>query len=333
MSERRPRIAFVYNTYSTFIQLDEMLLSRYFDVDSLYIKNRRPSFLLDLWYKIKDADAIVVWFASWHTLPAFMMGAMRGIPRILITGGYDVANEPDIGYGLRGGGFSKFLGDRVFNLTTLALPFSETAHHETLKNTPLLPNKIKLVMLGVPDQALFSTPSPKERIVLTVAHLTPINIKRKNIVLVIQAAEHLPDLEFIVVGRGDDATLANLRQIAPPNVTLTGFLSDDDLTAIRQKAMVYVQASHHEGFGLALAESMLARAVPVVSRYGSMPEVVADAGVYLDHITPETITKGVESALQQAPVLGEKARHRILTHFPLHKRGEALRTILHEVLA
>jgi hypothetical protein len=69
-----------------------------------------------------------------------------------------------------------------------------------------------------------------------------------------------------------------LRQAASPNVEFLGFVSDEELFSLYARASVYVQASMHEGFGLSVAEAMSAGCIPVVTRAGSLPEVVGDVG-------------------------------------------------------
>ena len=88
------------------------------------------------------------------------------------------------------------------------------------------------------------------------------------------------------------------------NVEFTGWLSDEDLHAIYRRASVYVQASRHEGFGLAVAEAMLAGCVPVVMNVTAMPEVVGDAGVLIDSQDPEDVAAGVRRALELGPEAG-----------------------------
>ena len=58
-----------------------------------------------------------------------------------------------------------------------------------------------------------------------------------------------------------------------------------------------MQASRHEGFGLAVAEAMLAGCVPVVMNVTAMPEVVGDAGVLIESQRPEEVADGVRRAL------------------------------------
>ena len=88
---------------------------------------------------------------------------------------------------------------------------------------------------------------------------------------------------------------------------LTGYLSDDELDALFRSAAVYVQASLHEGFGLSLAEAMLAGAVPVVTAAGALPEVVGDTGVTIAEPTPEASPRASSDALALGP---EAARRR-----------------------
>src|SRR5680860_1338358 len=78
----------------------------------------------------------------------------------------------------------------------------------------------------------------------------------------------------------------------------TGWISDEDLEELYRRASVYVQASRHEGFGLAVAEAMLAGCVPVVMNVTAMPEVVDGAGVLISSQEPATVAQGVRDALR-----------------------------------
>lgn len=66
---------------------------------------------------------------------------------------------------------------------------------------------------------------------------------------------------------------------ADKNVVITGFVSDEDRNILLKNALVYVQPSITEGFGLPVLEAMAA-GVPVVSSSGgALAEVVGDAGL------------------------------------------------------
>ena len=105
-------------------------------------------------------------------------------------------------------------------------------------------------------------------------------------------------MRFVFVGKWhDDADRASCARCAGENVEFTGWVSDEDLHALYRRASVYVQASRHEGFGLAVAEAMLAGCVPVVMNVTAMPEVVGDAGVLIDSQDPRRWPTGIRRAL------------------------------------
>jgi glycosyltransferase involved in cell wall biosynthesis len=149
----------------------------------------------------------------------------------------------------------------------------------------------------------------------------------------VQAARELPDVRFVFAGKWLDDAVEELRAVAPPNVEFTGWLSDDDLHAAYRSAAVYVQASRHEGFGLAVAEAMLAGCVPVVMNVTAMPEVVGDAGVLIESQEPAEVAEGIGRALAMGPGAAARARERILTTFPMERRREGILQVVDEAVA
>jgi glycosyltransferase involved in cell wall biosynthesis len=149
----------------------------------------------------------------------------------------------------------------------------------------------------------------------------------------VQAARELPDVRFVFAGKWLDDAVEELRAAAPPNVELTGWLSDDDLHAAYRSAAVYVQASRHEGFGLAVAEAMLAGCVPVVMNVTAMPEVVGNAGVLIESQEPAAVAEGVRRALAMGPGAAAGARERILTAFPMESRRDGILRVVDEAIA
>ena len=70
-----------------------------------------------------------------------------------------------------------------------------------------------------------------------------------------------------------------------------------------QKAILYhhalcsVLVGLHEGFGMPALESLSFKVVPVVSETTSLPEVVGDAGLFVDPYNPNNIMKGLDQAI------------------------------------
>ncbi len=73
-----------------------------------------------------------------------------------------------------------------------------------------------------------------------------------------------------------------------------GFVSDEDLVAIYNKATVFAMPSLYEGFGLPILEAMQSGTPVVTSDRGSIPEVVGDAALIVDAENSESIASVIK---------------------------------------
>ena len=113
----------------------------------------------------------------------------------------------------------------------------------------------------------------------------------------------------------------------------TGWVEEEVLNEHYRRASVYVQPSAHEGFGLSVAEGMLAGCIPVTTRAGALPEVVGDVGVQIDGQDPAHLADAIARALEAGPEARAAARKRVLDHFPLEVRREGVQRLVAETLA
>jgi len=173
---------------------------------------------------------------------------------------------------------------------------------------------------------------PRARMVLTVGNVDQSNLQRKGHEPFVRTAALLPDVSFVLVGNWKDDAIEHLRSIATPNVTFTGWLSDETLLDYYRKAAVYVQASLHEGFGLSVAEAMLAGCVPVVNRAGSLPEVTGESGIFVDAPEPAVLAQAIEKALAYPDAARGLIRQRILERSPMQKRGRLLEELINSLM-
>ncbi len=326
------RVVFVYNTQTTFIKWDEDILSERYQLKSIYLKRKHEIVNPKLVSAVARADVVVSWFASWHSLGAFIFAKMLGKPTVLVTGGYDVANVPEINYGFQQGGLSKLVTGIVFRLSDKILPVSSSALKETLKIRAVSEEKVVCVVHGIADHIVNTVQVEKRPIALTVSGINQVAAKRKGLFEFVRSAALLPEYQFILVGRATDDVIDELKALASTNVEFTGYLSETDLAQLRAEALVYVQASHHEGFGVAVAEAMLARCVPVVSTHGALPEVVGSTGISIDDTLPETIANGIRQASEKQSELGPKARARIIKRYPIQSRAEKIHRVIDQLL-
>jgi len=238
----------------------------------------------------------------------------------VVAGGYDAANVPEIGYGMATRRFMGAFPRYCFTNADLVLPVSDSTAREVRAMAE--PRAMVRVYNGV--RCVDFTPvGEKDRaLALTVGFVNGSNAVKKGIRPFVEAAGHLPDMRFVVVGEHVDEAAAELRRIASPNVDLAGRLPHQELVDAYRRAAVYVQASVHESFGISVAEAMLCECVPVVTGNAALPEVVGPCGVTIDQSDPESIADGVRAALEKGD--GAACRQRVLETFPLERRRNEL---------
>jgi glycosyltransferase involved in cell wall biosynthesis len=326
----RRRVLFVHSRKASFVAIDRDILAERYEVEDLYQPGRWPNPVKVIGGVLR-ADVVFGWFASWHTFFPITLAWLLRKPSVMIVGGFDTANMPDIGYGYQQGGIRRAASRWIMRRARRLATNSEYSLSEIERNTEVPPARVRVIHHGVPDP-FGEDPAPKEREALTVGAIDHTTLVQKGQIPFVEAAAELPDVRFTFAGKWLDDSVDELRARAGDNVRFTGWLSDDDLHAAYTRAAVYVQASRHEGFGLAVAEAMLAGCIPVVMNVTAMPEVVGDAGVLIDSQRPADVAAGVRRALEFGPDAGRRARERILTSFPMERRREGILRVVEEAL-
>jgi glycosyltransferase involved in cell wall biosynthesis len=327
----RPRVLYVHNAKASFVLIDREILAERYEVEDLFQPGRWPNPVKVIGGVLR-ADVVVGWFASWHTFFPITLASLLRKPSVMIVGGFDTANMPDIGYGYQQGGLRRWASRWIMRRARRLVTNSEYSLSEIERNTPIRPARVRVIPHGVPDP-FRDEPPAKEREALTVGAVNHRTLVQKGQIPFVEASKLLPDVRFTLAGKWLDGSVDELRARAGENVRFTGWLSDDELHAAYRRAAVYVQASRHEGFGLAVAEAMLAGCVPVVMNVTAMPEVAGNAGVLIDSQEPTAVAHGIRRALELGPDAARRARERILTAFPMERRRERILQVVEDALA
>jgi glycosyltransferase involved in cell wall biosynthesis len=325
------RLLYVHSREASFVAIDREILAERYSIEDLYQPGRLPNPVRVIG-GVRRADVVFGWFASWHTFFPITLAWLLRKPSVLIIGGFDTADMPDIGYGYQQGGLRRWASRWIMRRAGRLITNSSYSLTEIERNTPIPPSRVTVVHHGVPDPFGDAAQS-KERLALTVGAIDHGTLIQKGQLPFVEAARELPDVRFVFAGRWLDDAIDALRAVAAENVEFTGWLSDEDLRALYLRAGAYVQASRHEGFGLAVAEAMLAGCVPVVMNVTAMPEVVGDAGVLIESQRPEDVAAGIRRALELGPDATRAARERILTAFPMQSRRDGILRVVDEALA
>jgi glycosyltransferase involved in cell wall biosynthesis len=326
----RKRILYVHNSKASFVAIDREILAERYEIEDLYQPGRWPN-PVEVVRGVLRADVVFGWFASWHTFFPITLAWLLRKPSVMIVGGFDTANMPDIGYGYQQGGLRRAASRWIMRRARRLVTNSEYSLSEIERNTPIPGERVTVIHHGVPDP-FGEEPGDKESEALTVGAINHTTLVQKGQVPFVEASRLLPDVRFTFAGKWLDGSVEELRARAGENLRLTGWLSDEDLHATYRRAAVYVQASRHEGFGLAVAEAMLAGCVPVVMNVTAMPEVVGEAGVLIESQDPEAVADGVRRALELGPDAARHARERILTAFPMERRRDGILQVVQDAL-
>lgn len=322
-------VAVVSSAWSSFVEADAQALAVEYEVVRVDWRNRRSYRRLKA--AVRTADAVLSWFAGDHAVASAFLAHRAGRPAILVSGGADVANMPEIRYGAMAGSVKSRLATRwSLRLSDLVLALSEFSKQEI--NRIHTPRRVEVLPLGV-DVQRFSPAGNKERVVATVGFISRTNLRRKGHITFVEAARLVPRAQFVLAGEPQNGAVEILRKNAPANLLITGRLTDPDLLALYRRAKVYVQVSAHEGFGLAVAEAMSTECVPVVTRRGSLPEVVGGAGRYVAFEDPVATAEAIHEVLDLLPTAGAAARLRVVERFTNQQRSVRLVRLMEAMMA
>ncbi len=284
---------------------------------------------------VRRADAVVAWWASWHSFFPITLAWLARKPSLLIVGGFDVANVPEVGFGYQQGGLAKWASRWIIARATHLVTNSHYSREEIARNIgPRTAACVEVIHHGIPDPFGELPVKPEaDPVALTVGGVTALTLEQKGQRPFVDAAALVPEARFVLAGAWlEEDAVARLRERAGDNVELRGWVEQAELEELYRRAGAYVQASWHEGFGMAVAEAMLAGCVPVVRDAGAMPEVVGDTGIRIAGSEPEEIADGVRRALAAGPDGARRARERVLREFPLQTRAERLREAVARIL-
>src|SRR5205823_10408779 len=134
---------------------------------------------------------------------------------------------------------------------------------------------------------------------------------RKNLLGLLRALRLLLDrsverCSLVLAGRPGWGMASLVREVGrlglQSDVKLLGYVPDQELRELYSGALAYVQPSLYEGFGLTVLEALACGTPVVASNRSSLPEVVGDAGLLVDPLSPESIAAAL-SRLMTSPEL------------------------------
>jgi glycosyltransferase involved in cell wall biosynthesis len=135
--------------------------------------------------------------------------------------------------------------------------------------------------------------------------------KRKNVPALIQAFDQArahagADVLFAIAGRmgfgGETIRDTIARCARPESIRLLGYVPDADIAPLYSGAVGLLFATLYEGFGIPAIEAFACGCPVIGATTGSLPEIVADAGLLADPSSVNAIAEQIERLITDEPL-------------------------------
>lgn len=164
-------------------------------------------------------------------------------------------------------------------------------------------NKIE-VIYAAPSKKFINKNLHKEKIILTVSSIDP----RKNLTRVIKAFNELDsEYKLVVVGQ-KNKTFSKVgfdNSDIGDNVIFTGYLTDEELIDLYNRAELFIYASLFEGFGIPPLEAQACGCACIISNSTSLPEVYKNSVEYFDPNSIDSIKVNLKEVLNNKKKIRE----------------------------
>jgi len=119
------------------------------------------------------------------------------------------------------------------------------------------------------------------------------------------AQEKIPDLKLVIVGGEEHRDLVN----GIPNVTVTGYISWDELQQLYEKASLFAMPALYEPWGQVYVEALQCKTPILGLNRNSLPEITDGGkyGILIDEPTPQAVAEGIIWAFEHPEKLEQMA--------------------------
>jgi len=329
-------ILFIKPSNSTFIVKDEYALQDgYRLLSHLYrygngLQHLCSTVQLLFWLlrHFASADAVIVWFADYHSWIPVLLARKFKKQSLVMVAGYDVARLPEFNYGVFVRPFRSWCARMALRNADYLCPVAASLTADIQTCVGAVKGTIRIIPFGFSSQRWYPEGEKESKTILTVSVGEDLRRMRiKGLDLFAETAARMTDCEFIIIGP-QGKMLRHLQDLAVPNLRLLPPLPAGQLLLHFQRAAVYAQLSIREGLPNAILEGMLCECIPVGVHAGGIPEAIGDAGFIAHDRSAGAVEAALRQALAAGPELRRRARERVIALFSNEKRTAALHEIL-----
>lgn len=209
---------------------------------------------------------------------------------------------------------------------------SNYVKHDIVTTYKIPEEKIQ-VIYAAPSDMFQDKSLAREKFILTVSSIDP----RKNLKSVIQAYKQLnTDYKLVIVGKRNHifSNMDLKEEMDDTNINFTGYLSDQELIDLYNRAEIFIYASFFEGFGMPPLEAQACGCSCIVSNKTSLPEVYRDSVHYCEPTSLESIEAAMFEMINNLELrlqLREKGFENV-KRFSWDTSSEKLKQIIEKVL-
>ncbi len=285
-----------------------------------------------------NSDVYYSWWATGSIFP-LVLAKLRKKPIIVVAGGSEVVRNKNLKVNFYNHSFFKRLAVRLtLKYSDHLIAVSNDIRKEVLS---FIKRDVQTIYHAI-DTDLYKPKSLNKNIILTISRLESEQINRKRIKTILNSIpfvlQKYPNEKFVIAGKKGSCfkellEITNNLKISK-NVEFTGMISNEKKLEYFQSAKMYLQPTIHEGFGVAIAESMACGIPVITSANSAVVEVVGKTALFVNPDKPEDLAQKIIYLLENPDVgkiMGEKARKRIVTHFSFYKREETIKKLIENI--
>lgn len=189
----------------------------------------------------------------------------------------------------------------------LIVAVSRFTGEQIVEHLRVEPSRIRVIPHGVRVPAS-SPPVHRQPMILFVGAIQ----KRKNIERLVAAFERTPpEWKLVLAGSLGYGAEEGVRAIDQSprraDITLPGYIPDDELDRLYHRASIFAFPSLDEGFGIPVLEAM-ARGLPVLTSDGSaLKELAEGAALLVNPLDTEAIAGGLNTLIADIELRGDLA--------------------------
>jgi glycosyltransferase involved in cell wall biosynthesis len=295
---KSPKLVFIVDDKSHFSLEDIALLRNDYELIPIFLNLIEKDFLKMFYIGITKiipgivkSDISITWFVDYHAVFVVFLSKFLRKKSIVIVGGHEICNMPEINYGYQRHFFRGFFVRWVLRNTTAIIVPSRSYSKKVLGLVKLTSSVIPLC--SKPDN--YALREEKMNSVVMVANQYLVGadyISLKGIDTYDEVAKQLNEYPFYLIGR----TETKIKEIYS-NLIFLGEMKHDELLKCLAKSRVYCQLSYTESFGVSLLESLQSGCIPVVTDKDGMKELVQEYGYKVPYGDVESAVIAVRKAL------------------------------------